>query len=167
MTSAAPACPVIVLTLLVTGCSAPVSPSPADITADHPVGPSATVNQVVGSPELPAWIAEPAVLPAGLRGLNNCTFPFGNPTVQWDFHPDGACWEHPAPEGWTRNQQHRVHATSVPLCGGGPGDVFPIRMCRPGGPGTAGTISSMRDSDDRSEPVRYLYPFGRLPELSA
>ena len=138
MTSAVPVSVAIVLTLFVAGCSPPVSPSPTGVDAGRTVGLSAPLNQSVGPPDLPAWIAEPAELPAGLRGRNNCTFPFGNATVQWDFHPDGACWEHPAQDGWTRNQQHLVHATSVPLCGGGPGDVFPIRMCRAGGPGQPG-----------------------------
>ena len=134
MSTAARASLAIVLTLLVAGCAAPVSPSPTGLAAGRTAGLPATPYQSVSPPELPVWIAEPAVLPVGLRGQNNCTFPFGNPTVQWNFHSDGACWEHPAQDGWTRNQQHRVHASSVPLCGGGPGDVFPIRMCRQGGP---------------------------------
>ena len=124
----------VALTMLLSGCSAPVSPSPPGSVAAAP----AAVGVSISSPNLPPWIAEPAVLPVGLQGRNNCTFPFGNPTVQWDLHPDGACWEHPTQGGWTRNQQHRVHASSVPLCGGGPGDVYPIRMCRDGGAGQPG-----------------------------
>jgi hypothetical protein len=65
MTSAALAYPAIVLALLVTGCSAPVSPSPTGSAAGRTVA-SATLNQNVSLPELPPWIAEPAVLPAGL-----------------------------------------------------------------------------------------------------
>lgn len=128
---------VITLATLAMSCASPTSPGV------HPtVSMPASVDYQIGPPELPAWIADPEVLPAGLQGQNNCTFPFGNTTVQWDFHPDGACWEHPAQDGWTRNQQHRVHASSVPLCGGGPGDVFPIRMCRAGGAGQPGPSSA-------------------------
>jgi hypothetical protein len=134
MTNAARLSPATVLVILLLGCSAPVSPSASGPVAA--VGAGGPLRSI--SLELPPWIAEPAVLPAGLQGTNNCSFPFGNTSAQWDFHPDGACWEHPAPDGWTRNQQHRVHASSVPLCGGGPGDVSPIRMCRAGGPGQPG-----------------------------
>ena len=124
---------VIALAIFAMSCGSHAAPGV------HPgVSVPASVNNEVATSELPAWIAEPRVLPPGLEGTNNCTFPFGNTSVQWDFHPEGACWEHPAQDGWTRNQQHRVHASSVPLCGGAPGDVFPIRMCRAGGAGQPG-----------------------------
>lgn len=84
---------------------------------------------------VPAWVTDPPEVPEGLRGQNNCTFPFGNPTLQWDFHPDGSCWERPGPDGWTRQHQYQVHGTAVNLCGGGPGDLNLIRVCREGGAG--------------------------------
>src|SRR5215213_558964 len=97
---------VIALATFAMSCASPASPGV------HPtVSVPASVNNEVATSELPAWIAEPGVLPAGLEGTNNCTFPFGNTSVQWDFHPEGACWEHPAQDGWRRNQQHRVHAS--------------------------------------------------------
>jgi hypothetical protein len=87
--------------------------------------------------EVPHWVAEPSTLPLGLEGTNNCTrFAIGNTTAQWDFHSDGACWERQGPDGWTRQQQHRVHVeSSSTSCGGGPADVFVIRVCREGGAG--------------------------------
>lgn len=84
---------------------------------------------------IPSWVTDPSEVPAGLRGKNNCTFPFGNATAMWNFHSEGACWERSGPAGWTRQQQHRVHASSVAACGGGAGDVSPIRVCRSGGQG--------------------------------
>jgi len=83
-----------------------------------------------GPPLIPAWLADPDTLPLGLRGRNNCRFSFGQSTAQWDFHPDGACWERPGPDGWTRQQQHRIHVPHLADCGGGAGDVSPIRVCR-------------------------------------
>ena len=91
------------------------------------------VNNDAGD-ALPAWITHPEELPPGLMGRNNCTFLFGQ-AAQWDFHPDGACWERPGPDGWTRQQQHRVHVWQLAACGNGPGDVSPVRVCRaPGEP---------------------------------
>jgi hypothetical protein len=80
--------------------------------------------------ELPAWITEPAEVPEGLRGTNNCAFYVPLAGAQWSFHPDGACWERPGPDGWTRQQQHNVHVPSHPECNGRPADVSPIRVCR-------------------------------------
>jgi hypothetical protein len=79
--------------------------------------------------ELPDWIVNPAALPLGRVGMNNCTFAFGQNVPQWDFHPDAGCWEHTGPDGWIRNQQQRVHVPQLPACGGGPGDANAIRVC--------------------------------------
>lgn len=83
-----------------------------------------------GVSALPAWILDPAEVPEGLRGQNNCSFAIGQATAEWNYHPDGSCWEHPGPDGWTRNQQYRVHVHALAACGGGAGDVSPIRVCR-------------------------------------
>ena len=79
---------------------------------------------------IPSWILNPETLPPGRRGKNNCTFAFGQEVPQWDFHPDAGCWERPGPDGWTRNQQYKIHVPQLPNCGGGPGDVSPIRVCQ-------------------------------------
>ena len=79
---------------------------------------------------LPAWITDPGTMPEGLMGQNNCTFPLRLSNAQWDHHPDGACWERPGPDGWTRQQLHRVHVAQHAACGGGPADVSPIRVCQ-------------------------------------
>ena len=78
--------------------------------------------------DLPEWVLNPATVPHGLQGQNNCTFAFGQ-NAQWDFHPDGACWEHSAPDGLTRQQLHNVHFPTATFCGGGPGDSSAIRVC--------------------------------------
>ena len=79
---------------------------------------------------IPAWVLNPETLPPGLRGTNNCTFRFGANTTQWNFHEDGGCWERPGPDGWTRQQAHRIHVPELAECNGGPGDVSPIRVCQ-------------------------------------
>ena len=77
-----------------------------------------------------SWVFSTFNLPSGLRGLNNCTFAFGQDIPQWDFHPDAGCWEHPGPDGWVRQQQYNIHIPSAAACGGGPGDATNIRICR-------------------------------------
>lgn len=122
----------VALTMFLFGCSAPVSPSPSSaVQVDSPLG------SLLGRPSpssLPAWITEPATLPDGRVGKNNCTFPLPL-DYQWDAHPEGGCWEHPAPDGWSRQQFQKVHIPSFPSCGGGPGDATAIRVCRAGGRG--------------------------------
>ena len=76
---------------------------------------------------IPAWVAHPEVLPAGHQGQSNCTF---GSAGQWDAHPEGGCWEHPGPDGWTREQRNANHFESLGACGGGPGDAAQIRVCR-------------------------------------
>lgn len=110
------------------------SQDPSLTAADTPAA-AQSVHSAKGPPLLPAWITDPEHFPLGLRGRNNCAFAFGQSTAQWDFHPDGACWERPGPDGWTRQQQYRVHVPSLASCGGGAGDVSPIRVCRTGGAG--------------------------------
>ena len=91
---------------------------------------------VMASPTgIAAWILAPPDLPAGWVGKSNCTFLFGPLNARWDFHPEGGCWEHPGPDGWTRQQFQRVHVPSFASCGGGPGDATAIRVCRTGGQG--------------------------------
>ena len=117
-----------ILTLAIIGCTADVTPSGL-VTGDE------RAFAHVGHGALPSWITEPAHFPEDLMGRNNCSFAFGQPTAQWDFHSDGACWERPGPDGWTRQQQHRIHVRQLAACGGGSGDVSPVRVCRaPGQP---------------------------------
>jgi len=85
------------------------------------------------SRSLPDWVAYPENLPQGLRGRNNCTFATGNATSQWNYYEDGACWERPGPDGWTRQQNHHVHVDRSTVCGNGPADVFNVRVCREAG----------------------------------
>ena len=120
-----------VLAAVLTGCSAPVSPSSSDAV---PAG-STRLSLEAGAPSsLPLWITEPATLPAGRVGQNNCTFLFVA-GAQWDVHPEGGCWEHPAADGWTRQQLQQIHVPAFASCGGGPGDATAIRVCRAGGAG--------------------------------
>ena len=72
------------------------------------------VNSVI-----PSWIINPETLPAGRRGKNNCTFAFGQVVPQWDFHADAGCWEHPGPDGWTRNQQYKFTSPNTTIAGAG------------------------------------------------
>lgn len=119
-------CSAIAVGILVVSCVPSDSPS----TPLEPSTLSLTAQSVNEPPAIPAWITDPLVLPAGLRGRNNCTFAFGQVVPQWDFHSDAGCWERPGPDGWTRQQQYRIHVPQLALCGGGPGDVSPIRVCR-------------------------------------
>ena len=121
----------IVLVALLSSCSISRPPStPAAEIEDLRSLPS---EAALASP--PAWVMDPAEFPPGRIGSNNCTFAFGQIVPQWNFHPDAGCWERPGPEGWTRQQQHRIHVPNFAACGGGPGDVSPIRVCRQGGAG--------------------------------
>jgi hypothetical protein len=121
----------LVLTTWFSGCSAPVSPSPS---AALPIS-SAPVSVEEGAvSSLPLWITEPATLPDGRVGRNNCTFSFPA-GYQWNAHPEGACWEHVVADGWTRQQFQKIHIPNFPSCGGGPGDATAIRVCRAGGAG--------------------------------
>lgn len=113
-----------------------------------PVAPTTTLGRALqvtdvaatkSASELPDWIVNPAVLPPGRVGTNNCTFAFGQNVPQWDFHPDAGCWEHIGPDGWTRNQQQRIHVPQLAACGGLPGDANAIRVCR--APGLANPCS--------------------------
>ena len=78
---------------------------------------------------VPSWILNPETFPPGLQGTNNCTFRFGQ-NVTWDYHGDAGCWERPGPDGWTRQQGHRIHVAVLAECNGGPGDVSPVRVCK-------------------------------------
>jgi hypothetical protein len=123
------------VTVLFAACSIldlPATPTTADPTQVAardveralPVAGMARVN-----PEIPSWVLNPEDFPPGLRGKNNCTFAFGQNIPQWDFHPDAGCWERPGPDGWTRQQQYKLHVAEFASCGGGPADVSPIRVC--------------------------------------
>jgi hypothetical protein len=99
-------------------------------------------TQAAASSKSPKWIFSPAELPPGRIGKNNCTFAFalgGDP----NFHPQneadplrGSCWERAAGHGgFFRQQFQAVHVAAAPACGGGPGDLKGIRVCRHGGAG--------------------------------
>ena len=104
--------------------------SEAPATPVGPYAPVSTTQGLAGPPVVPAWVTDPEALPPGLRGRNNCTFAFGQTIPQWDFHPDAGCWERPGPDGWTRQQQFKLHVPQLAACGGGAGDVSPVRVCR-------------------------------------
>ena len=99
--------------------------TPSDIRGVIPPSGILPVNGAI-----PSWLLNPEELPPGRRGKNNCTFAFGQNIPQWDFHPDAGCWERPGPDGWTRQQQSKMHVPEHPDCGGGPADVAPIRVCQ-------------------------------------
>src|SRR5262245_65971845 len=124
-------------------CSEPVSPTRHDIGAADPTSPSIVSEVDVASPLtrqsqaplLPEWVSNPEEFPHGLMGQNNCTFALGAVGAQWDFHSDGACWERPGSNDWTRQQLHHVHVPHFAACGGAAGDTSSIRVCRtPGEP---------------------------------
>src|SRR5262245_27256864 len=116
----------IAFSLFLSACQGPDLPGDLIATSE-----ASSFSMIQGAPlDIPMWIASPSELPEDLRGRNNCTFAFGQSAAQWDFHPEGACWERPGPDGWTRNQQYRVHVPALAECGGGAGDVSPIRICR-------------------------------------
>jgi hypothetical protein len=119
--------------LLMMACASPSAPSTTVTGGSAPQ----SVAALSESQSIPAWIADPVVIPSGLKGHNNCTFPFGPGATAgiWDYHADGACWERAGPDGWVRQQQNVVHVPEHALCGGGPADVSPIRICREGGGG--------------------------------
>ena len=117
--------------LLVPLIACPGSDGPVSFSAsDLPDSP--TLSAVVSSSP-PKWVIYPEQLPKGLRGQNSCTFPIGNASAQWDYYEDGACWERPGPDGWTRQQQHHVHVNRTAVCANGPADISNVRICR--GPG--------------------------------
>ena len=124
------------LGVLLATCADPGAPTSA--SSGPPAGidlltSSSTLAQSAGG--LPDWVVNPSTLPPGEVGKNSCTFAFGQNVPQWDFHPDAGCWERPGPDGWTRQQQHLIHVPQLAACGGGAGDVSPIRVCRAGGAG--------------------------------
>jgi hypothetical protein len=119
------------LLALSVGCSNPASPH-ADAGTPTTLHFSSADD---APPALPAWITHPEVVPSELRGRNNCTFAFGVPGAQWNYYPDGACWERPGPDGWTRQQQYRVYVSHSPRCEGRAADYSPIRVCRAGAAG--------------------------------
>jgi hypothetical protein len=108
------------LVISLAACSSPTSPLEG-VTGGEGSG------SFQGKEGLPAWVVHPEALPVGLQGQSNCTF---DAEGQWDAHPDGGCWEKPGPDGWIRQQSNRNHSESLPVCGGGPGDVELIRVCR-------------------------------------
>jgi hypothetical protein len=110
---------------------APTAPSLVERSASR-IGGLVVLQTATG---LPAWIVEPSALPPGTVGKNSCTFSLGPNVPQWDFHADAGCWEHAGPDGWTRQQFERIHIPSSPACGGGPGDVAAVRICKAGGLG--------------------------------
>jgi hypothetical protein len=104
-------------------------------TADGNTRIITTTGMTPAAGVLADWIVNPATLPEGRVGKNNCTFPFGQDVPQWDLHPEASCWEHAGPDGWTRQQFQKIHIPQFPSCGGGPGDATAIRVCRLGGQG--------------------------------
>ena len=121
---------IALMALSMISCASPSAPTPA-------IGVDMTQSQEVlgGPPSIPAWIADPAVIPSGRKGKNNCTFPLGAGATGgiWDYHADGACWERSGSDGWVRQHQNVVHVPQHASCSGGPADVSPIRICREGG----------------------------------
>lgn len=130
---------VIACALAVTACrnvttaDTPTAPALDPFVVDGPQPAAASVATKPAS-GLAAWITEPAALPGGRVGKNNCTFPFPA-EYQWDAHPEGGCWERAGPGGWSRQQFQKIHIPNFASCGGGPGDATAIRVCRAGGRG--------------------------------
>jgi hypothetical protein len=97
---------------------------------------TASLRQTQEAESLPDWVLSPSTFPDGLKGTNNCSFPMvPNTTTVWNQHEDGGCWEHPGPDGWTRQHLNAVHVEELTGCGRQPGDVTTIRVCRAGGEG--------------------------------
>ena len=121
---------VALMTVSVTACASPAAPSKTVLNGDV----IQSFGALAGPPSMPAWIANPAVIPSGQKGKNNCSFPLGPGATGgiWNFHADGACWERPGPDGWIRQHQNVVHVPQHALCDGA-ADVSPIRICREGG----------------------------------
>lgn len=134
--------PACVMSFLI-ACSAADAPKtqtqqasgmPATTPAREASGMPATTPTPTAS-QPPDWIVNPATLPPGRVGKNNCKFEFEVDTPKWDVHPEAGCWEHAGPDGWTRQQFQKIHVPKFPQCGGRPGDATAIRVCRPGGQG--------------------------------
>ena len=81
-------------------------------------------------PSANAWSWAPEELPEGLQGRNTC-----EPSTllgireQWNFHPEGGCWQREAPDGFVRQQLYHVHLFSIGACAGGAGDLDVVRAC--------------------------------------
>jgi hypothetical protein len=127
--------------LLLVACRAADSPATQTRTAtgqpattparEVSVQPATTTTPKAS--QLPDWIVNPATLPPGKVGKNNCKFDFGHDVPNWNFHPDAGCWEHPGPGGWTRQQFQKLHVPKFRECNDGQGDLTGIRVCRAGG----------------------------------
>lgn len=75
-----------------------------------------------------AWIFHPGDMPGFRPGFNNCTIPFAPNSF---LNPDGICWQRAAGhDGYYRQQIQGLHVLRLPACGGGPGDIDGIRVCR-------------------------------------
>jgi hypothetical protein len=104
---------------------------------------------------IPSWILNPETLPPG-TSKNNCTFAFRQDVPQWDFHADAGCWERSGPDGWTRQQQYKIHVPQHNDCGGGPADVSPIRVCLAPGPANPCPINALTGPNGCAICVRSL-----------
>lgn len=117
--------------------------SPGDARERTGAAAAAPSTQGVSTDGATEWIYNPSKMPPGLIGKNNCSpdfgFAFG---ADPDFHPvdeadplQGSCWERQGHDGFVRQQLQAVHFAAAPQCGGGPGDINAIRICRVGGRG--------------------------------
>src|SRR5262249_13708869 len=115
--------------LLLVACRAADSPATQTRTA---TGQPSTTSTPTAS-QLPDWIVNPATLPPGKVGKNNCKFEFGHEGADWKVHHDAGCWEHEGQGGWTRQQFQKIHVPKLPQCNDHAADLTGIRVCRAGG----------------------------------
>jgi hypothetical protein len=105
-------------------------------------------------PKDSAWILHPAELDESHDGTSNCSPHVGDNPLYFGFggnrgcslavqHEDSACFERETGhDGWIRQQGQSIHCDIVPPCGGGPGDISAIRLCRDPGVGAPGAWPS-------------------------
>jgi len=120
--------PAFVLLFLVACRTADSQTTP---TREASAQPAAT--QPPTANQLPDWIVNPATLPPGRVGKNNCKFEFGHEGADLKVHRDAGCWEHEGPGGWTRQQFQKIHVPKLPECNDRSADLTGIRVCRAGG----------------------------------
>lgn len=120
---------VVVLGVVSLACAEASAPAELNsrATATHGVALASNTSPI------PAWVLHPTNFPPGLKGTNNCTFGSVLNVPNWNFHADAGCWERPGPDGWVRQQQHKIHVPALAECNGGAGDVSPIRICKAAG----------------------------------
>jgi hypothetical protein len=90
------------------------------------------------------WIRHPQFLDESQHGTTNCSPHVASDPTKFNFgmntgcgveaqHEFSACFERQTGyDGWIRQHSHALHCDSTPACGGGPGDLYVVRLCRAG-----------------------------------